>query len=130
MIIETLIGILICAIIFIDIKHKQEIPAFLSTTVLILSLISNPGNYLMTLLGIAFGMLYLELSLFDGMADLKLFIALATFTQSLLDFAFFACLFAGLGLGYKLLIYLKIKHNKNIAFTPVFLLAYIGVLLI
>ena len=123
--IHGIILFILAMIIYFDWKD-QEVPAFITTSLLIMSIILNISSGLNTaILSVLFGLLLIEQHYFSGLADLKVFIALGAFTQLWYSFFWFMAIILFSGLLWKVIAIKFLNKKHEIAFTPVFLLTYI-----
>lgn len=122
----------------IDLKtfHLKEgyIPAVLTTCFLVVSfIVAGPQGLFTGALGFLIGMLLVDLDLFHGVADWKVFVACSFVLPSIAHvgiFGFFTTLTA---VGYQFLIKKSDKKAKEIPFIPALLIAYVvtlGVILL
>ena len=111
----------------IDLRYKK-IPAFMSTTFLLTTLILfGEANLYVGIIAFVMGLLIIDLGFMSGEADLKLFSGLGVVVGS--QIFSYLILVVGLGIVYKI-IYKKIIKPKEdeCAFIPVFLVTYLVML--
>ncbi|MFQ5531662.1 MAG: hypothetical protein ACE5ES_03550 [Candidatus Nanoarchaeia archaeon] len=114
---------------FLDIKtfHLKEgyIPAVLTTSFLIVAFTTSGVAGLITgVFAFLIGMLLVDLDVFHGVADWKIFIACGMTLPTISFITIFGFFTTLLAVGYKFL--LRKTKWKEIPFIPVLLIAYIG----
>lgn len=132
--IEYIIALIFLVIIsFLDIKtfnlKDGYIPAVLTTSFIIFSFaISGVSGLVTGIFSFLIGLLLVDLDLFHGLADLKVFIACGLLLPSILHVALFGFFTSLLAVGYKFILLKTNKKMEEIPFLPVLLVAYIGIM--
>lgn len=114
-------------------KKSGSIPAVITTLFLILTFALSPfpqGLYI-GVVAFLIGIMFVDLDLFGGVADLKIIVALSFTFLSLIDFIFFALAVTFFSTIYKYSIkkYITKGKERDIPFIPVYLIAYLVMLL-
>ncbi len=109
---------------------EGSIPSVISTLFLIVMFLLNPKTAIV--FGLFAGLvslLFVDLDLFKGLADIKVFVALAMSFSVTFSFLFFSVLMIGLTIPLQLIVKYKFKKLKEIPLIPVMLLAYVVIVL-
>ena len=111
-------------------KKQGFIPSVLTTMFLIVAFIlgtvSNSGVIITTIiLGILLSLLFTDLDLWGGIADLKIFIGCCMLFNSVLAVFFFAFFCSLLGFLVKVLV-VKNSKLKSIPYIPILLIAFLA----
>jgi hypothetical protein len=111
-------------------KKKGYIPSVMTTAFLIIALILGAENMTQTLfigvLASMFALLFTDLELWGGWADLKVFIASAMAFPTIINSMQFALSLTIFAVIIKIVAFKIIKVKGNIPFIPVILLAFLG----
>ena len=115
----------------LDIKtfnlKEGYIPAVLTTSFMIITFtIAGIPGLITGVFSFLIGLLLIDLDLFHGVADWKIFIACGMTLPTIFQVALFGGFVTFLALGYKLA--LSKTKLKEIPFIPVLLIAYLGIL--
>ncbi len=132
MIFETSWLIALAFMVFLsvlDIKtfHLKEgfIPAVATTGFLIVAFMFGiPGSIMTGILAFLIGMLLVDLDLFHGIADWKVFVACGFVLPNILYVAIFGLFTTAVAVGYQFL--LRKSKFKEIPFIPAILIAFLG----
>jgi len=126
------ISIIFLAVLsLLDIKtfnlKEGYIPAVLTTSFMIVTFsIAGVSGLITGVFAFLIGLLLIDLDMFHGVADWKIFIACGMTLPSILHVAIFGGFVTVLAVGYKLL--LRKTKLQEIPFIPVLLVAYIGIM--
>lgn len=133
--IEILLVALIFLIIlsFLDIKtfnlKEGYIPSVLTTSFMIVALIlTGTSGLLPGVLAFLMGLLFIDLDMFQGLADWKILVACGITLPGIVHVAIFGGFITALSIVYKLLLSKTKFKDKEIPFIPVLLVAYIGII--
>ena len=125
--IPALIGIValfLVVVSLIDWKIKV-LPSIMLTGMLFAVAVLNPANLWFGIMAFMMGYLLMEADFFSGVADLKV-MAMIGFMLSTTNYLFGLILLTVIfGTFWKILIKWRLKHEKEVAFIPVFLFIYI-----
>lgn len=118
---------------FLDIKtfnlKEGFIPAVLTTSFIAITFaLAGISGIIAGLFGLIISFLLIDLDVFHGLADMKIFIACSITLPSILMVSYFGAFTCFIGLFYKIL--LKKTKFKEIPFIPVLLIAYLGIVAI
>jgi hypothetical protein len=113
-----------------DLKEGY-IPAFLTTGFLIIIFVTGNQNTIYS--GILAGLLsifFIEMEVFHGVPDIKIFIASAMTLPTMFNVIYFSVIMLFIGILYKSLILWRVTKGKNIEipFIPTILISYLGIL--
>ena len=128
---HIVIAVIFLAILSVwDIKTYKlpngSIPAALTTLFLIVIFVLNqPLTIVSAIGGLLFGLLLIDWDLFEGVADLKVFIALAMTTPTIMALGVFTVIMLVISLLIKFVIKKKFPHANEMPFIPVFFIAYL-----
>lgn len=116
---------------FLDIKtfnlKEGYIPAVLTTSFMVVTFsIAGVSGLITGVFAFLIGLLLIDLDMFHGVADWKIFIACGMTLPSILHVAIFGGFVTVLAVGYKFL--LTKTKLQEIPFIPVLLVAYIGIM--
>ena len=126
---HAIIIVMLSLIAIIDFKHK-EIPTLATTSLIFFSLfITGITGVFSGLLALILALLLLEQDYFGGMADLKVMVAIGILTPVYLRFSIFVVIMLSYGIVWKALNKYYLKETKECAFTPVFLMVYLTLLI-
>jgi len=120
--------IILSAIDFMTFFKKNEgIPAVISTLFLItvFILVWNTYGLMAGVLAGLIAMMLVDLNLFQGVPDVKCFIACGITLESFIMVSLFGAFTIGVGIAYQFLV--RKMGFKQIPFLPAILIAYIGV---
>jgi len=126
------ISIIFLAVLsLLDIKtfnlKEGYIPAVLTTSFMIVTFsIAGVSGLITGVFAFLIGLLLIDLDMFHGVADWKIFIACGMTLPSILHVAIFGGFVTVLAVGYKFL--LRKTKLQEIPFIPVLLVAYIGIM--
>ena len=128
-------GIFLVILSILDIKtfdlKEGYIPAFLTTSFLIIIfVIGTPKTIYSGMLAALLALLFIEMEVFHGVPDIKIFIAAGMTLPTMLNVLYFGAMMLAVGIIYKGLILWRVTKGKNteIPFIPAILIAYIGIL--
>ena len=113
---------------YIDIKTKQ-FPAVLTTGILFVVALAQYQNLTFGILAFLSGWFLLEFEFFSGTADLKILTAIGLFIPTIYSFFTYIILILIVGTVYKMTVIGILKHKKETAFLPAFLVVFIILIL-
>lgn len=125
----AIIFMVILSVIDIKTFHLKDgfIPAVLTTGFLIVAFLFNlPMSLITGVLGFLIGMLLVDLDLFHGVADWKVFVACSFVLPTIMNVAVFGLLTSAVASVYQVLT--KRIGFKEIPFIPAILIAFLGTL--
>lgn len=135
--IEMIVLVILVVLAIWDILFK-ELPSFLTTMCILLVLILRPENLIYGIMGFLFTYLLYEMfegQYIGGWADIKVSAIVGLMITSLIQMSLFMVMIVVVGFFYVFILnyFLNIRYGKKtdvVPFIPVYLIAYIGVLLI
>ena len=113
----------------IDWKLKV-LPSIMLTGMLFVVAVLNPANLWFGVMGFIVAWLLYEADYFSGIADIKVMTIIAFMLSTTNMFFGFVLLTVFFGLVWKVLIKWRLKHEKDVAFLPVFFFIYITLLML
>jgi len=114
---------------FIDWKLKV-LPSIMLTGMLFVVAFLNPANLWFGIMGFIVAWLLYEADYFSGVADIKIMTIIAFMLSTTNMFLGFVLLTVFFGLVWKILIKWRLKHEKDVAFLPVFFFIYITLMML
>ena len=123
------IGFFLLIVSFIDWKLKV-LPSILLTAMLFTVAVLNPTNLWFGIMAFIVAYLLYEADFFSGVADIKI-MTMIGFMMPTTNYLFgLILLTVTFGFFWKVLIKWRLKHEKEVAFLPVFLFIYITLYLL
>ena len=113
----------------LDFRFRQ-IPSVMLTAMLFAVACLNPANLIFGALGFIMAYLLIETDFFSGVADLKVFTIISFMIPTIKWFFVMIILVLLFGFIWKVIVKLRIKKAKNVAFIPVFLFVYLAIMLL
>ena len=113
----------------IDWKLKV-LPSIMLTGMLFVVAVLNPANLWFGVMGFIVAWLLYEADYFSGIADIKVMTMIAFMLSTTNQFLLFMFLTVFFGLVWKVLIKWRLKHEKEVAFLPVFFFIYVTLMML
>lgn len=123
------IGLLLLMVSYIDWKLKL-LPSILLTAMVFTVAVLNPSNLWFGIMAFIIAYLLYEADFFSGVADIKIMTMIGfmlSTTNHLFGLILLTVIF---GLIWKVLIKWRLKHEKDVAFLPVFFFIYLTLFLL
>ena len=127
--IVLVIGLLLLMVSYIDWKLKL-LPSILLTAMVFTVAVLNPPNLWFGIMAFIIAYLLYEADFFSGVADIKIMTMIGfmlSTTNHLFGLILLTVIF---GLIWKVLIKWRLKHEKDVAFLPVFFFIYLTLFLL
>ena len=127
--IVLVIGLLLLMVSYIDWKLKL-LPSILLTAMVFTVAVLNPSNLWFGIMAFIIAYLLYEADFFSGVADIKIMTMIGfmlSTTNHLFGLILLTVIF---GLIWKVLIKWRLKHEKDVAFLPVFFFIYLTLFLL
>lgn len=121
---ELIVGLMLVIFSIIDWKAKA-IPSILLTAMLFVVAFLNPANLWFGIIAFIVAYLLFEADFFSGVADIKIMTMIGFMISTTNWMMWLILLTVIFGFIWKVLLKWRMKHEKNVAFIPVFLFIYI-----
>ena len=128
-----IVAVYLLIIALIDIKYKEIYSTLLTGGIFFvafLSIANNPNALNFGVLGLIMALLLFESGFFNGLGDIKVMILISFMVSSYVNLGFFIALVLIYGMAWKLMILMKIRKEKQVAFLPVFFFCYLSLMIL